>query len=270
MTLSMFRYPGGKSKMLPILMEYISKVHKNAWPFCDAFVGGGCVALEVAAKYPLGRIYLNDKDYWIYSFWDIVAGKETSKLPDLLKLIDQPATLEQFYKLKGEATNDKLRCAYKAIFLNRTTFSGILKSGPIGGKDQKSEYTVDCRYNADKLKKKITACNKLLQGRATVTNYDISEYLFRYVDCCMTVYLDPPYYNKGSALYTEFMQPSEHIEMANVLLKSAVTKWILSYDDCPQVRELYSKNTIIDLAARYCINGKKNSWEKKNELIILP
>ena len=86
----------------------------------------------------------------------------------------------------------------------------------------------------------------------------------------MTVYLDPPYYNKGSALYTEFMQPAEHIKMADVLQKSAVTKWILSYDDCTQVRELYSKNTIIDLAARYCINGKKTSWEKKSELIITP
>lgn len=268
-TITPFRYPGAKNKMLPILMEYISKVHKNAFPFCDAFVGGGSVALEVAGKYPKSRIYLNDKDYWIYSFWDIVAGKETDKLPDLLKLIDQPATLEQFYKLKEEATNDKLRCAYKAIFLNRTTFSGILKSGPIGGKEQKSEYTVDCRYNAGKLKKKITACNKLLHGRTTVMNYSINDCLATQ-DSGTTIYLDPPYYNKGSALYTEFMMPIEHKQMADFIHSRVVGPWILSYDDCPQVRELYSKNTIIDLAARYCINGKKNSWEKKNELIILP
>lgn len=267
--LSPMRYPGGKTKMLPILMEYIEESLKDAYPFCDAFVGGGSVALEVASKHTKSHIYLNDKDYWIYSFWDIVGGSETNKLPDLLQLVDQPATLDLFYKLKEEQTTDKLRCAYKAIFLNRTAFSGIFKSGPIGGKEQKSKYTVDCRYNSIKLKKKILACNKLLQGRTKVYNLDISD-LFATQDCNTTVYLDPPYYNKGSALYTEFMQPEEHVKMASDLQKSAINKWILSYDDCPEVRALYANNQIIDLATRYCINGKKDSWEKKNELIILP
>lgn len=265
MNISPFRYPGGKGKMLPLLMEYIDNIHKDTHPFCDAFVGGGSVALEVAAKYPKSHIYLNDKDYWMYSFWEVVAGKETNKLPDLLKLIDQPVTLEQFYKLKEEVTTDKLQCAYKAIFLNRTTFSGIFKSGPIGGKDQKSQYTVDCRYNAAKIKKKILACNKLLQGRTIVSNNDIIE-CFKAQDCNTTIYLDPPYYKQGQALYSEFMTPDEHIKMASVLQQK--TKWILSYDDCPEIRKLYKKNHIIDLAARYCINGKKNTWEKKNELII--
>lgn len=268
MTNTPFRYPGAKNKMLPILMEYID-VYKPHHPFCDVFVGGGSVALEVAAKYPKRYIYLNDKDYWMYSFWDVVAGKETDKLPDLLKLIDQPVTLEQFYKLKETPTTDKLECAYKAIFLNRTTFSGIFKSGPIGGKEQKSKYTVDCRYNATKIKKKILACNKLLQGRTTVTNDDINHLLFHKLDINCTIYLDPPYYNKGKDLYTEYMTSDEHTKMAD-LLDKRYDKWVLSYDDCPEIRQLYSKNQIVDLAARYCINGKKNTWENKNELIILP
>ncbi|MGE3320512.1 MAG: DNA adenine methylase [Candidatus Berkiella sp.] len=262
-----FRYPGSKNKLLPVLMEYINKFLKDAYPFCDAFVGGGSVALEVASKYPKSRIYMNDKDYWIYSFWDIVAGSETDKLPDLLKLIDEPVTLELFYKLRAEDTKDKLRCAYKAIFFNRTTFSGIFKSGPIGGKEQKSQYTVDCRYNADKIKKKILQCNKLLAGRAVVTNKDILDCLAMHDDLT-TLYLDPPYYVKGQALYSEFMVAEEHNKMQTVL--SARTNWVLSYDDCPEVRSLYSKYQIIDLSARYCINGKKDTWEHKNELIITP
>lgn len=136
-TLTPFRYPGAKNKLLPILMEYIGVILKNAYPFCDAFVGGGSVALEVAAKYPKSYLYLNDKDYWVYSFWDIVGGSESNKLPDLLKLIDQPATLEQFYKLREEDTTDKLRCAYKAIFFNRTTFWEYLKADPLVAKNKK-------------------------------------------------------------------------------------------------------------------------------------
>jgi len=265
MNKSPFRYPGSKAKMLPILMEHIDKLMENQSTFTDAFVGGGSVALEVATKYPNATIYLNDKDVWMFSFWDIVCGDATDQLPDLLSLIDQPATLEQFYKLRAIEEPDRLQCAYNAIFFNRTTFSGILKSGPIGGKGQKSKYPVDCRYNAAKIKKKIIAMNKLLSGRTTVDCKDICDYLPNKTGA---IYLDPPYFKQGKALYTEYMKPAEHEAMADILRKK--TDWILSYDDCEQIRMMYDNCYIIDLAARYCINGKKSSWEKKNELIILP
>ncbi len=266
-TLTPFRYPGSKNKMLPILMEHIDKMIKDETAFTDAFVGGGSVVLEVATKYPKIELNINDKDVWMFSFWDIVCGEATDQLPDLLSLIDQPATLEQFYKLRALEEPDRLECAYSAIFFNRTTFSGILKSGPIGGKEQKSKYPVDCRYNAAKIKKKIIAMNKLLAGRTTVDNVDINSYLGSRSNQGL-IYLDPPYFVKGSALYTEFMKPSEHMNMARTLQNKK--NWILSYDDCPEIRGLYFDQQIIDLAARYCINGKKSAWSKKNELIILP
>ncbi len=265
-TLTPFRYPGSKNKLLPILMEHIDKRIKDETAFTDAFVGGGSVVLEVATKYPKVELLINDKDDWIYSFWDIVCGSANSQLSDLLVLIDQPATLEQFYKLREDKDDSKLVQAYKAIFFNRTTFSGILKSGPIGGKDQKSKYPVNCRYNAEKIKKKIVAISKLLFGRTLVSNLDINKYLGANSNQGL-IYLDPPYYVKGSALYSEYMKPPEHIHMASIL--KSTKNWILSYDDCPEVRELYKDCEVIDLAARYCINGKKSAWEKKNELIIL-
>ncbi len=265
-TVTPFRYPGAKNKILPLLIEHIDKVHMNAYPFCDAFVGGGSVALEVASKYPKSHIYLNDKDSWISSFWSIVSGTNQGKLTDLLNLITQPVTLTLFYNLREDKDESELMKAYKAIFFNRTAFSGILKSGPIGGKEQKSQYTVDCRYNATKIRQKILACNKLLQGRTTVTNFDIIDCLNSH-DCLSTIYLDPPYYVKGQALYTEFMKPEEHVAMAKLL--DTKKKWVLSYDDCPEIRALYSKHEIIDLSMRYSINGKKTDWSSKNELLIL-
>ena len=81
-------------------------------------------------------------------------------------------------------------------------------------------------------------------------------------------YCDPPYYIKGDILYREKMLPQEHFVLKNILNNRK--NWILSYDDCPPIRAHYNDKTIIDLAARYCINGKKNDWATKNELIILP
>ena len=105
---TVFRYPGAKNKYLPILMEYIDPLLKEQKSFIDVFVGGGSVLLEVAKKYPDAQLYANDMDYWMYCFWNIVAGQDKSKLDELLELINIQPTLELFYKLREEESIDDI------------------------------------------------------------------------------------------------------------------------------------------------------------------
>jgi DNA adenine methylase len=256
---TLFRYPGSKAKFIPTLLPLLSPMIADS--FTDAFVGGGSVALSIAAKFPNVKIVLNDKDYWIYSFWDLISSN--SDLAELFRLINQQPTLELFYSLRKDTSKDKLFCAYKAIFFNRTAFSGILKSGPIGGKEQKSDYKIDCRYNATKLIKQIKEINKLLVNRTTVYNLDIID-LLELVDGA--IYLDPPYFDKGKELYIESMQEKEHENLRNAL--AVKDNWLLSYDNAPEIRELYKDFDIQFVDGRYCINGKKDKWEDAKELLI--
>lgn len=266
MILTPFRYAGAKNKLLPILSPHLSKLAE--WDFyCEPFVGGGSVLLDVAVRYPKIKLFINDKDYWVSSFWKVVADRNTKGLLYLLKLMEEHPTLEQFYKLREEAPNNEVEAAYRAIFFNRTTFSGILTSGPIGGKDQKSKYPIDCRWNYDKLCKKIMHCHELLVERTEVTCKDFKN-CFALTASIYPAYIDPPYFVKGDMLYPETMSEQDHVDLAKILKDRP--NWVLSYDDCPEIRELYKNNQIIDLAARYCINGKKDSWAHKNELIIVP
>lgn len=267
MTITPFRYPGSKNKMLPILMEHIDQMMVGRNEFCDAFVGGGSVLLEVAKKYPKAELFANDKDSWISSFWKVISAVDSLKMLELFDLMDSKPTLELFYKLRETLATNDVEQAYRAIFFNRTTFSGIFYSGPIGGKEQKSAYPIDCRYNASKLKKKIKTCRDLIWGRTTVSNVDFSAYDKLTISDC-PIYLDPPYFVKGDSLYVERMTPSHHQFMAKIL--DSRENWLLSYDDCPEIRNFYANKQIIDLSARYCINGKKDNWENKNELIIMP
>lgn len=265
MTKTPFRYPGAKNKMLPILMEYIDKILISQNEFCDAFIGGGSVLLEVAEKYPNIKLYANDKDNTIFNFWQIVSDINPINLKALLDMLSQAPTLDIFYKLRSVPAKNNVESAYRAIFFNRTTFSGIAHSGPIGGKDQKSKYTIDCRYNFKKLKEKILYCHSLLSGRTEISNFSIDKFPLMSGICPM--YLDPPYYKKGDDLYPEKMDNNDHKNLSVLLDKRS--NWVLSYDDCIDIRNLYVNKNIIDLSARYCINGKKDNWNSKNELIIL-
>lgn len=262
-TITPFRYPGAKNKLLSILIPYLDKIIDNS--FVDVFVGGGSVLLSIAEKYPKINLYANDKDYWMYCFWKIVSDVDTTWMNNLLDLMKQKPTIELFNQLRKDQSPDEIICAYKAIFFNRTTFSGILTSGAIGGVNQNSKWTIDCRYNFNKLKNKIIKCNSLLAGRTLVSMDDFTKYPVLSSDTA--AYLDPPYYIKGNTLYREKMNANNHDQLAAILITRK--NWVLSYDDQPEIRSLYVNNKIIDLSVEYCINGKKSDWKKKNELIIL-
>lgn len=266
MIISPFRYAGSKNKLLPVLMEHIDRAMIGHDSFADVFVGGGSVLLDVAQKYPNIQLYANDKDYWVYCFWKVISDVYSIPYLDLLNLIDQPPTLEHFYKLREEQTTDEVRCAYKAIFFNRTTFSGIFYSGPIGGKEQKSAYPIGCRYNSKKLRAKIGKCRELLMGRTIVTNKHFAEYDQLYNDAPM--YLDPPYVVAGKSLYIHYMLEDEHKKLGE-LLKTR-KNWVLSYDNSDIIKRVYYNCDIHIVDGNYSINGDKTSWSQKSELIIIP
>lgn len=265
-SLTPFRYPGAKNKLLPTLFPYITNILGDKDVFCDAFVGGGSVALAVAEAYPYIDLILNDKDYNVYCFWKVVS-ENSAQLSDLLKFVfNTNPTISFFYDLRNYVTDDVVLSAFKAIFFNRTAFSGIYSSGPIGGAQQKSKYTVDCRYNGKKLVEKILYISTLLKNRTTVYHSDINELLpvIKDVPC----YLDPPYVGAGKMLYPVCMNADEHTRLRDQLV--ARSNWVLSYDNDSFVCDLYKNCKIHTVSGTYCIDGVKSNWKTCGELVITP
>ena len=86
---------------------------------------------------------------------------------------------------------------FAALFLNRTNFSGILKANQIGGKNQESDYKLDCRFNKEKIIKSILDISKF-KNNVKVFNDDAIEFMRKELkykrNRCTFVYIDPPYY----------------------------------------------------------------------------
>jgi DNA adenine methylase len=266
---TLYRYPGAKNKLLPQIMPFIESSLEKTGSFCDAFVGGGSVLLEVAAKYPNVKLYCNDKDWFVFCFWKLMATGSSEDIEQLKRLVQIKPTIELYYELRAEDPTSEVEAAFRSIFFNRTSFSGDMRrsASAIGGKSQSSKYTVDCRYNAAKIIQKIDAIHKLLAGRTVVSNVDINAYEV-INDESITLYLDPPYWLAGKMLYQEYMKDNEHTLMAN-RLKSR-KDWILSYDNCKEIVELYDWADIHLIDASYCIRGIKTNWQKTKEVLILP
>jgi DNA adenine methylase len=58
----------------------------------------------------------------------------------------------------------------KCLFLNRTTFSGILhgRAGPIGGRRQTGPYKIDCRFNKVTLEARLRFIGDLYNANRLV------------------------------------------------------------------------------------------------------
>ena len=257
--ISPFRYPGGKSKLLPQIMSELKDLENISENFKDVFVGGGSVSLEVAETFPDTRIQMNDKDPRIAAFWKVTCS---DGVDELIEKIDVDPTWNLFTDTQSMKCTTDLDLAFQGIFLNRTAYNGILSAGPIGGWDQSGKYKIDSHYKIKKLKKKILYCNRLLADRTIVTCEDFRTVLSTSGEKT-AIYLDPPYIVKGNGWYGFDMSVEDHHALANMLKYR--DNWLLSYDDCFLSRRLYSLEEISAIPVRYCI---RNKWREKTELLI--
>lgn len=261
-----FRYPGSKAKLLPNLRPAIDALLQDRKVFHDVFVGGGSVALDVAARHPTVPLRLNDLDKRIYAFWQIAAGVQPG-LNDLCERLEKTKpTVQMFKEVQSAPITSKVDAAFQGVFLNRCSFSGLLHGNPIGGWDQISKYTVACRYNGARVAQEIRETHQLLKGRTKVYNFDAC----RYIQCVPhePKYLDPPYYHQGRHLYPCSMTAKDHALLALTLF--TCTKWVLSYDQCVEIKALYAWANVDTLKVRYTADGKKTKWKKKKEYLICP
>ena len=115
--------------------------------------------------------------------------------------------------------------------------------GIIGGRDQTGPWKIDARYNARELVSRIEAIARM-RDRIELTRQDALRFLTagvaRWPEETL-IYLDPPYYAKGRDLYYDFYKEQDHGKVADFVTRQiSRQKWIVSYDNVPQIRSLYS------------------------------
>ena len=241
---SPLRYPGGKRQMVSFFVELL-RINKMVplEVFVEPFAGGAAVSLHLLASGLVDRIVLADLDPLVYAFWYQACYATDELIEDLL---NAPVTLEEWHRLRANPGTSLREQAYACLFLNRTSYSGILqgRAGPIGGQRQESRYKIDCRFPKEELANRIRQIGQFAaEGRVlAVLPYDV-EMTVQWVtdrlnDQRHVFYFDPPFWTKGSRLYRHSFTREDHERLAR-LLKRLDAPWVLSYDYHDEIIELY-------------------------------
>lgn len=282
---SLLRYPGGKAKLLrPVLFELLRA--DRSYEYREPFFGGGAVGLSYLAANPdAHKIWLNDKDPGIASLWTAVMWypddlkdriRAFRPAPDLFDAIRE--------RLRSVTTmvtrrDEIVEVGFEKLAIHRISYSGLgtMAGGPLGGRKPTSAAAIGSRWSPDRLCATVDALHQRLAfcdaRHAACTCLDFRQ-VIQDDSCPSVIYLDPPYYDKGNELYQCSFTRADHERLAG-LLRTSKHRWVLSYDDCPEIRELYGWANLQVIDVNYSITACKNREtgkkvsQTKPELLIL-
>jgi DNA adenine methylase len=274
-TLTPLRYPGGKTKYTDLFVDIIAKNRLENCTFVEVFAGGSGAAIKLLLSGQVKCIFLNDLDVAIYSFW-----KSVKEQPDeLIRLIrDTAVSMREWKRQKAiydrKDARDMLALGFSTFYLNRCNHSGILEARPIGGMRQTGAYRINSRFNKATSVTKVEAIAKRADS-IEVFNMDGIEFLkhlkrtHRNRKCL--IYCDPPYYQKGPALYLNHFSYAAHKALRDSVLACPFS-WVLSYDTHDDIVDLYRnlKCNLYRNSIRHTITGNASAEELIISALTLP
>ncbi|NQU10051.1 DNA adenine methylase [bacterium] len=237
---SPLRYPGGKSRAVKQILPFLPK---EPGILVSPFIGGGSVELAAAA---LGwQVHGYDAFQPLVHFWQEVLTE-----PEVLaEVVEQylPLSRETFYRLQRSQFPTSLGEAARFFVLNRASFSGSTCSG--GMSPGHGRFTRSC----------IERLRGFRTPNVWVEHADFHQSIPQHGDAFL--WLDPPYssakrlYGRRGDLHDGF----DHKGLRDLL--GSRGGWLLSYDDCPEVRWLYQGYQIVELRWKYGMSTNKASRE---------
>jgi DNA adenine methylase len=263
-SLSPLRYPGGKAKIYDRVRTLIEVKGFGDKTYVEPFAGGFGIGIALLADGVIQRAMLNDYDKHLYHFWHSVMNDTET----LLKMIrDTPITIEERVRQKAvfrDQNSSVTADGFATLFLNRVNFSGVLNGGPIGGRNQKGTYKVDCRFNKDDISGRIELAASFRE-RVEVLNEDGGKLIIRLSEESERddfFNIDPPYVVKGNRLYTNYFKDQDHRDLGRIIEEQlGGIPWIVTYDDCELVRNIYHGYTMQEYGIQHnvgnCFTGRE-------------
>jgi site-specific DNA-adenine methylase len=246
------RYPGGKSRALPKIFQYMPDL-KNFHEFREPFIGGGSVALEVTKRYPSIQIWVNDLYNPLYTFWSILrdepqelhrcikAYKEDYSTPELARQL--------FNEMKIQLNHPEAEDFYRAVafyIINKCSFSGLTESSSFSAQASISNFSMNGI-------EKIPEYGKLIKDWY-ITNWSYEDMLTDQKN--VFVYLDPPYdikdnlYGRKGSMHKGF----DHDKFAADCDKF-ICPQLVSYNNSNLVKERFRGWTVGEFAHTYTMRS---------------
>ena len=292
------KWVGGKNQIIDkVLSSFPTKINN----YHEIFLGGGSVLLGLLQKIEnkeiilTGKIYAYDLNNSLITTYQVLQKTPKKLIKSLAKiskeyhdintmkgdrnannLTDAKKSKESYYYYIRSCYNKEIKkskpnsvkIASYLIFLNKTGFRGLYRTGPngynvpFGHYKNPKIYNMEQLYNINKLIKNVEF--KVADFKESLS--EVKEKNF--------VYLDPPYVPENSKSFTKYTNKDFSLENHHELFKitkNLVTNnisFVMSNAKVDLVTTAFKKFTIKELEVKRTINSKNPGAKTKEVLII--
>lgn len=262
------RYPGGKSRALSKLFQYIPNL-KDYTEYREPFVGGGSVALEIGKRYPHLNIWVNDLYGPLYNFWRVLQDQGQELRDQLVQLKNrhpEPVSakllfLEAKEKLNDDSTSN-LSAAVCFYIVNKCSFSGLTESSSFSKQASDSNFS-------------MRGIDKLPEYSGMISKWEITNLSYEQLltdDKNAFTYLDPPY-EIGSNLYGKKgnMHSGFNHDHFAVKCDRFIGPQLVSYNSSQLIRDRFDEWTAAEFAHTYTMRsvGSYNTDQASRKELVL-
>ncbi len=240
---SPFRYPGGKTWLVPRVRQWLRSLPSRPKKFIEPFAGGAITGLTVAFEKLADSVILVEKDEQVATVWQTIINTDDGAEWLANKIINFRLTPESAKLLISSQPNSPKDLAFKTIIQNRVSHGGILADGAGILKNGEKGKGILSRWYPATLKRRILNISKVKEALKFIKGDGFSV-VKKYLDSPDAVFfVDPPYTaskkKAGSRLYK--YHQVDHEQLFDLMSKIK-GDFLMTYDDADEVRALALKH----------------------------
>ena len=261
--LSPFRYPGGKTWLIPYIKTWLFNLKNKPEYFIEPFAGGGSVSLTVAYGGLADKVIMVEIDEDVAAVWRTVFTGDVQWLIE--QIINFKLTAENIQVVFSEPAKSSEEKAFQTILRNRISHGGILAPGAGIVKNGENGKGLTSRWYPQTLKQRLQTIAKM-KNVITFIQGDGFNVCNQYIDNPdAAFFFDPPYTaggkSAGRRLYTHSV--IDHPQLFELASKIQ-GDFLMTYENSDEVRDLAKSHHFEDTPI--AMQNRRNAVMK--ELVI--
>ena len=260
---SPFRYPGGKTWLVPLFRRWMMSLPNHPSVLVEPFAGGGIISLTAAFEQLADRVVMVELDQQIASVWKTILGADAEWLAKRILSFD--LTIEAAKTEFAKTPKTRRDLAFQTVLKNRTAHGGILAEGAGVLKNGENGKGILSRWYPQTIAKRIMNIEYVAR-RIEFIQGDAFEQLACFQnDRNAVFFIDPPYTaggkSAGSRLYTHCMVDHERLFSLCGKLRG---DFLMTYDNAEEVSALARRHGF----ATKPVAMRNTHHAEMNELLI--
>jgi DNA adenine methylase len=260
---SPFRYPGGKTWLVPRIRQWLNSLPNSPEEFIEPFAGGGIVSLTVAFEQLASHVTMVELDEQVAAVWQTILNGDADWLANQIIRFEMSADAVAEL-LSNEPRSLKYK-AFQTIVKNRVNRGGILAPGAGMIKQGEKGKGLKSRWYPETLKRRILQIAEI-RDRITFIQGDGLEILTQNINRPDAVFfIDPPYTAAGKKAGKRLYNYAHlnHDELFKIARKTT-GNFLMTYDNTQEVKA-WAKDYGFDWQA---VAMKNTHHAKMTELLI--